>query len=152
MVNLYDETLDLSTVLSPEQIEQYKQNQLSSFGPGLAVFLSIISFGWFNNIYYQLQQDKLPQVKPDDPSGGKALAFVLIPYLNIFYGIWVMWPRYIDRINFQLRLRGRPPVVTRSSMITTLILCIVIVGLPLALININKTQKAINELAAERGV
>jgi hypothetical protein len=37
-------------------------------------------------------------------------------------------------------------------MITTLILCIVIVGLPLALININKTQKAINELAAERGV
>jgi hypothetical protein len=96
-------------------------------------------------------QDKFPQVKPDDPSAGKAIAFVLIPYLNIFYGIWVMWPRFIDRVNFQLRLRGRQPVVTHSNMILTLILSIFIIGLPLALININKTQKAINELAAERG-
>ena len=92
MVDLYQENLDPSTVLTPEQVEQYKQNQLTSFGPGLAVFLSIITLGIFPLIFYGLKNEQLPRVKEVDASNGKFIGFMFIPYFNIYWQI-VAWAR-----------------------------------------------------------
>ncbi len=146
----YAETTDLSQVLSAEQIEQLKQNQLSSFNPVVAIILTIVTFGIFPSIFYALKHGRLPRVKDNDPSAGKAVGFQFIPYFNIYW-MFVVWPRLIDRINFQFRLRGRPSPISRSFVITTLILMFVLIGYLMAPVVIWQTQKAINELAAERG-
>jgi hypothetical protein len=151
MVDLYQENLDPSTVLTPEQVEQYKQNQLTSFGPGLAVFLSIITLGIFPLIFYGLKNDQLPRVKEIDPSVGKFIGFMFIPYFNIYWQI-VAWGRFVDRINFQLRLRGKPIPYSRSraNWAPPLVLAFG-AGYIIGLMNIYASQKAINEIAAERG-
>jgi hypothetical protein len=158
VVNIYNEAVDPSNVLTPEQIEEAKQNQLTSFSPGLAVFLSIITFGLFSTIYYQLKQDQLPKLMADDPSAGKAIGFMFIPLFNIYW-YFIAWPRLIDRINLQFRLRGVPAPISRSQVMMLLIATFVgwIVGLGLLvafvlwIMLIISTQKAINQLAAERG-
>jgi hypothetical protein len=151
IVDLYQETLDLSTVLTPEQVEEYKQNQLTSFSPGLAVFLAIITLGIFPIIYYGLKNDHMPRVKEEDPSVGKFIGFMFIPYFNIYWQI-VAWARLVDRINFQLRLRGKPIPYsrTRANWAPPLVLLFG-VGYIIGLMNLYSSQKAINELAAERG-
>src|SRR5947209_950428 len=110
----YSEVVDLNQVFTPEQREQYKQNSLSSFSTAGAVILSLITFGLFSTIYYQLKHDQLPKVKPDDPSAGKAIGFMFIPLFNIYWQ-FVAWPGLIDRINFQFRLRGKPSPISRGT-------------------------------------
>lgn len=146
----YAETTDLSQVLTADQVEQLKQNQLSSFNPVLAVILSIFTIGIFAAIYYGLKHGKLPRVKDNDPSAGKAIGFMFIPYFNIYWA-FVVWPRLVDRINLQFRLRGRQSPLSRGFCIATVALMFIGIGYLLALVLIYQSQKAINELAAERG-
>ena len=153
----YSELVDLNQVLTPEQREQYKQNTLTGFSTGGAVFLSLITLGFFSSIYYLLKHDQLPKVKADDPSAGKAIGFMFIPFFNLYW-MFVAWPRLIDRINFQFRLRGRPAPIARGQVIALLVLSLVgwviglgwIAALVLWIMLIISTQNAINELAAER--
>jgi hypothetical protein len=149
--DLYAETTDLSQALQPEQIEELKRNQLTSFSPGLAVFLSILTLGIFPLIFYGLKNEQLPRVKEIDASNGKFIGFMFIPYFNIYWQI-VAWARFVDRINFQLRLRGKPIPFSRTRANWALPLVLLFgVGYIIALMNVFSTQKAINELAAERG-
>jgi hypothetical protein len=151
MVDLYDEATDVTRVLTPEQIELYKRHELTSFNPALAVVLSILTVGLFPCIYYGLQNSKLPTVKDIDPTAGKAIGFLFIPYFNIYWQI-VVWARLVDRINFQLRLRGKPVPYSRSRAAWAMPMVILVgIGYIVALMNIYQSQQAINELAAERG-
>jgi len=148
-VNVYDGFTDLNQALNPQQIEAYKQNRLTSFSPAAAVILTIVTFGIFAWIYYPLQHSKLPVVKQDDPSGAKAFWFQLIPLFGIYW-YFVMWPRLIDRVNLQFRLRGRPAPVNRQLPLFTFVAGFIagIGGLVVALVAIAQTQSAINQLAA----
>ena len=83
--------------------------------------MSIITFGIFGAIYLQLNQSMLPVVKHDDPSAGKAIGFMFIPFFNLYW-YFVVWPRLVDRINFQYRLRGRPSPINRGQVTTAQIL------------------------------
>jgi hypothetical protein len=157
-VDVYGNYTDLNQVLTPEQQEELKQNTLTSFSTGLSVFLSLITFSLFSTIYYLLKHDQMPKVKADDPSAGKAIGFLFIPIYGLIWA-FTAWPRLIDRINFQYRLRGQAPPIDRGKVITTLILALVgwvfIIGWLAAFVfwimMIVQTQSAINNLAAERG-
>jgi len=151
IVDLYDTQTDLAQALSAEQVEQFKQNELSSFSPGLALFLSILTLGIFPIIFYGLKNDQLPRVKEIDPGAGKFIGFMFIPYFNIYWQI-VAWGRFVDRINFQMRLRGKPIPYSRNRAVWAFPLVLAIgVGYIIGLMNIYSAQKAINEIAAERG-
>jgi hypothetical protein len=157
--DLYSESVDLNQALTAEQREAFKQNLLT---PGVPVWafvtLSIITFGIFPTIYLQLKQSKLPVVKADDPRAGKAIGFMLIPFFNIYW-YFVVWPRLVDRINFQYRLRGRPSPVNRGQVTTAQVLSLVgwivigVLGLAGAiwlLVLGAQLQSASNELAEDR--
>jgi hypothetical protein len=149
VIDLYDESVSLSQVLTTEQVELFKQNQLTSFNPVAAILLAVFTLGIFPAIYYGLVQGKLPVVKPGtDPSPGKAIGFQFIPYFNIYWQC-VVYARLVDRINFQLRLRGKPAVYSRQR--AGWVLLIPFVNMVLGLMNIYQGQMAINEIAAERG-
>lgn len=161
--DLYSEGVDLNQVLTPEQRELYKQHTLTSFPTGAAVALNIVlfplTFGIFTMIFNLLRHDRFPKVKPDDPSAGKAIGLMFIPFYNLYWQ-FVAWPRLAQRINFQFRLRGRPSPISEGLVRTTLILNLVtgfiLVTFPivwvLAIILVAQSQSAINELAAERGM
>lgn len=121
----YRETTDLTQIYTPEQREAYKQNTLTpGLPPWAFVVLSILTLGLFATIYHQLKQSKLPVVKQDDPGAGKAIGFMFIPYFNIYW-YFVVWPRLVDRINFQYRLRGQPTPIERRRVIPLLIFSMV---------------------------
>jgi hypothetical protein len=157
-VDIYADAVDPNQVLPPEQRSYYSQHGLTPFPTWAAVLLSVFTGGLFSVIYYMLLNDKLPQVKPDDPSAGKAIGFMFIPFYNIYWQFFA-WHRIVDRINFQYKLRGHQPPINRGMVTTTLILLWVgIITLGLAwigalvtwiIVNI-QTQDAINGLAEGR--
>jgi hypothetical protein len=116
--------VDLNQTLTPELQEAYKHNLLTPGMPAWAfVFLSVITFGVFGTVYLQLKQSKLPVVKRDDPSAGKAIGFMFIPLFNLYW-YFVVWRRLVDRINFQYRLRGQPPPIDPGQVMTAQVLAI----------------------------
>ena len=123
-VDVYSDSVDLNQTLTPELQEAYKHNLLTPGMPAWAfVFLSVITFGVFGTVYLQLKQSKLPVVKRDDPSAGKAIGFMFIPLFNLYW-YFVVWRRLVDRINFQYRLRGQPPPIDPGQVMTAQVLAI----------------------------
>jgi len=156
--NVYSDAVDLNQALTPEQRASYQQHQLTAFPTWAFVLLSILTLGIFGSIYHLLKHGRLPVVRHDDPSAGKAIGFSFIPLFNIYW-YFVVWPRLIDRINFQYRLRGHPAPVNRSLAMTGMILNTVgflifgigiIVGAVMVLIVGAQIQTAANELAEGR--
>lgn len=118
----YAESVDLNQVFSPEERELLKRHLLTPGVPPWAfVTLTILTFGLFGTIYHQLKQSKLPVVKRDDPTAAKAIGFMLIPVFNLYW-YFVAWPRLVDRINFQYRLRGHPAPINRGHVVPALAL------------------------------
>jgi hypothetical protein len=123
-VDVYSDSVDLNETLTPELREAYKHNLLTPGMPASAfVILSVITWGVFGTVYLQLKQDKLPAVKPDDPSASKAIGFMFIPLFNLYW-YFVVWKRLVDRINFQYRLRGQPPPIDRGQLMAAQVLSI----------------------------
>ena len=156
--NVYSDAVDLNQALTPEQRASYQQHQLTAFPTWAFVLLSILTLGIFGSIYHLLKHGRLPVVRHDDPSAGKAIGFSFIPLFNIYW-YFVVWPRLIDRINLQYRLRGHPAPVNRSLAMTGMILNTVgflifgigiIVGAVMVLIVGAQIQTAANELAEGR--
>jgi hypothetical protein len=116
--------------------------------------LSILTLGIFGTIYHGLKHSRLPKVKSDDFGAGKGLGFLLIPFFN-FYWVFVFWLRLTDRTNFQYRLRGAPPPVSRDLVLWTVILTVASVIVPfvglvaaiMALVAGAQIQTAANRLA-----
>src|SRR5437588_5948476 len=153
-LNVYAETVDPNQVLSPEQREAYKRHTLTTFPTWAVVVLSILTLGIFGTICHLLKHSKLPVVKPDDPSAGKAIGFLFIPIFNLYW-TFVVWLRLVDRINFQYRLRGRPAPISRNLALWAIISSFagwvvgigLLVGPILALIAAAQIQTAANKLA-----
>lgn len=123
-VDVYSDSVDLNQTLTPELREAYKHNLLTPGVPAWAfVILSVITFGVFGAVYLQLKQSKLPEVKPDDPSTGKAIGFMFIPLFNLYW-YFVVWRRLVDRVNFQYRLRGRQSPLNHRQVMAAQVLSI----------------------------
>lgn len=99
---------------------QYQHSITSTFPVAASVFLSVITFGIFTYIYYGLMHSKLPKIKSDDFSGGRAIGFLFIPFFNIGW-IAIFWIKLVDRINHQFRARNLEPVASMGLAIVTLV-------------------------------
>jgi hypothetical protein len=147
----YQEQFDVNR-LSPAQREAFKRNQfLETFSVGGAIALHIVTLGIFTHIYWGLKHGKLPQVRSDDPSAGKAIGFLFIPFFDIYW-FFFFWLRLVDRINFQFRLRGQPSPISRSLALAATIVGIIpyadVVGLLVLFpILISQILTASNQLA-----
>src|SRR5262249_33497473 len=77
----------------------------------MAIVFTLLSAGLFAYLFFPLKHRQLPKLRPDDPGGAKALGYLFIPIFNIYWFV-VMWSRLAQRLNFQLRLRNRPAIVS----------------------------------------
>jgi len=124
LANVYDPSVNLSQVLDPEQRERYKHHDLKRFPTWLVVVLHILTVGLFTVVYQGLKLSKLPIVKHDDFKAGKGIGFNFIPFYNLY---WVF--RFVlavtDRLNFQFRLRGYPPPISRELALASCIVHVI---------------------------
>jgi len=58
-VNVYDDAVDLSVALTPEQREQLSQHELTHFPTWLVVVLHFVTLGLFTLIYQGLKLSKV---------------------------------------------------------------------------------------------
>lgn len=143
-VNIYDPNVDVSQVLTEPQRQQLAQNTMTQFSPVAAAVLHVVTLGLFTTIYHGLKLSKMPLAKQDDFTAGKGIGFLFIPYFNIYW-FFKFWGSIVDRINFQHRLRGNPPPLSKG-----LILVLMIFGgllIPGAIAT-SMLQNATNEIAA----
>ena len=154
-VDLYSEAVDVRQAISPEQVEMLEQNGLEpGMPPWAVVVLTILTLGLFGTIYLHLKHNRLPKVKADDPSNGKAIGFMFIPLFGIYWYFFA-WLRLVDRINLQFRLRGHEAPISRGQVKGCLGTCLaggwliipLLVGIPWALVLAAKIQRASNALA-----
>lgn len=126
-------------------------HRLETFGVGAMVLLQLVTFGIFPLIWLGLMHDKMPRTRHDDPSAGKAIGFMFIPFFN-FYWIFFNYLRLCDRINDQRRIRGLAPSAPRGMAIASGIAMIIpyvnlLVGaLILRPIFVGMLQASVNEL------
>jgi hypothetical protein len=115
------------------------------------VLLHLLTFGIFSVVWFNLMHDKMPQIRPNDPSAAKGVGFCFIPYFH-FYWVCFTLIRLEDRIEEQRVARGLPPArmkgfVTTSSVLFVIpyvnFFCIPIMGSILA----GRLQSRANELA-----
>src|ERR1044071_7711739 len=78
---------------------------LTSFPVALVVIFHLLTFGLFSLIHFHLMNDRMPKVRPDDPSAGKAIGFFFIPLFNLY---WIFFAniRLVDRIDEQRLMVG----------------------------------------------
>ena len=153
VANPYDKYYNVDA-LPAEQREAWKQHSLTEFPSWAVVVLSIITFGIFGIVYHGLKHGKLPQLKREDPSAGKAIGFSFIPFFSLYW-IFPMWMGLCDRINFQYRLRGAPEPLSRDlamwtniMLLSSFVVGITILAWPvMACIVAAQIQTAANKLA-----
>ncbi|QOV89498.1 GYF domain-containing protein [Humisphaera borealis] len=86
---------------------------LTSFSTVGVVILHWVTLGVFSFIYQMMKHGSLPVRRPDDPSAGKAIGFMFIPFFNLY---WLFFAnlRLIDRINEERRQAGLPQNAPRG--------------------------------------
>ncbi|HUT01523.1 MAG TPA: DUF4234 domain-containing protein [Phycisphaerae bacterium] len=99
---------------------QAMMHQLTEFSVGLIVLLQFVTLGIFSLIWFGLMHDKMPKIRQDDPSAGKAIGFMFIPFFNLYW-IFFAYMRLCDRIAEQRELRGLPAESLRGLAIATCI-------------------------------
>jgi len=135
----------------PANSPQAALHQLTSFSAGLAVLLQYVTFGIFPLIWFGLMQDKMPRLRHDDPSAGKHIGFLFIPFFNLYW-MFFAYCRLCDRIAEQRQLRGMDPANVKGLAIAACIVSLIpyvnfLVGtLILWPIFIGVLQSRINEL------
>jgi hypothetical protein len=92
-------------------------HQLTSFPVAVVILLHYVTCGLFSLIWLNLLHGKLPRVRSDDPSAGKAIGFCFIPFYNLYW-IFFTYRRLCLRIDEQRDLYGLPPS-NLSGMATT---------------------------------
>lgn len=104
-------------------------HRLSEF-PTWAIVLLTIFVPLFSMIWFGLMHDQVPKNRQDDPSAGKAIGFSFIPFFNIWYWNFFLYPRLVLRINEQRLAVGLPEVQLGGMAMTMCVLyaCFIPVG------------------------
>ena len=71
------------------------------------IILHFLTFGLFSFFFHACKHGRLPMVRHDDPSTGKAIGFMFIPFYN-WYWIFFANLRLCDRINEHAKWRDCP--------------------------------------------
>ena len=93
-------------------------------GRAAVVLLNYVTLGIFNLIWFGLMHDKMPKIRHDDPSAGKAIGFMFIPFFNLYW-MFFMYCRLCDRIAEQRELRGLPGESLRGLAIAACVVSLI---------------------------
>jgi hypothetical protein len=127
-------------------------HQLSNFPVALVILLHYMTCGIFSLIWLNLMHGKLPRIRSDDPSAGRAVGFCFIPFFN-FYWIFFTYRRLCLRIDEQRELYGLPPSNLRGMATTNCIFQVIpyingLIGYTVITpIFIGLLQSSVNQLA-----
>lgn len=124
------------------------EHQLQRFPAWLAALLHVLTFGLFSIFHFGAMHGRLPRVAADDPSAGRAVGLMFVPYFNFYWGFFSPL-RLADRINLQFDLRGDPRRVARAPIIVGAVASFFFYFVPIAwVIAVWQTQQRVNELVA----
>ena len=121
--------------------------------PGL-ILLHFLTCGLFSLIWLNLMHGKLPKVRSDDPSAGKAVGFCFIPFFNLYW-IFFTYRRLCLRIDEQRLLYELPPsnlrgLATASCIIQVIPYINILIGYPIMTpIFMGLMQSRINQLVKQ---
>ncbi len=121
---------------------------LKEVSPGMLILLGMVTFGIYPLIHIATIHDKLPVEREDDPNFSKTLILLLVPGLNMFYGIWLVYRRLATRINEQCERYGLEPDLSDplTPMVLSVICCTMPIGYIMMLVWMVKMQSKVNEL------
>lgn len=150
--SIYKLQFDLSQ-LPETQLKTFAGHSLNAqFSIAILISLHYLTFGVFTVIYFGSKFSKLPVVRNNDLTAGKAIGFLFIPLFNAYW-LFGFWFSLVARINFQFRLIGQPWAIseglTSAAVITGVIPFVnfLVSYLILFPIVIGQIQDAINKLA-----
>lgn len=127
-------------------------HQLSHMPVVAVIILNYLTIGIFPLIWFALMHGKMPKVRPDDPSGGKAVGFMFIPFFNLYW-IFFSYLRLCQRVDEQRTRYGLRPSNLQGLAIAMCIVKVIpyvdILGwLFLDPIFFGLMQSSVNELVA----
>ena len=108
----------------PAGSPQASMHAFAQFPGALVVILGLLTLNIFFTIWFNLMHGKMPKIRHDDPSAGKAIGFMFIPFFN-FYWVFFTFGRLVTRIDEQRTLRGLPPTGLKGLAITICVLIFV---------------------------
>lgn len=126
-------------------------HRFTEFPAAVAILLHYLSLGVFTLIWLNLLHGKMPKIRHDDPSAGKAIGFLFIPFFNLYW-VFFTYHRLCRRINEQRQMRNLPPKAPAGLAVAMCILMIipyvgVLSWLILAPIFVGIVQSSVNDLA-----
>lgn len=127
-------------------------HQFTSFPVVVAILLHFCTCGLFSIIWLTLMHGKLPKIRSDDPSGGKALGFCFIPFYNLYW-IFFIHRRLCLRVDEQRETYGLPPsnlqgMATTMSVFSVIPYINFLIGFPIiSPIFLGMMQSSVNQLA-----
>jgi len=122
--DIYNPAFDLSR-LSDEQRSIFMQHQSTyTFSTDAVIGMHFMTLGLFTVIYFGLKHSQLPMIKHNDFKAKKAIGFMFIPFFNLYWQ-FRFWLHLLDRLNFQLRLRGLLPTISKGLLLATMIVSLI---------------------------
>jgi hypothetical protein len=100
------------------------QQELNDFPVWLLVLLHYLTCGIFSLVWINYYHAKLPQTRPDDPSGGKAVGYMFIPFYN-FYWVFFSHIRLCERLDDERVRNGLAPTGLSGLVVATCILQVI---------------------------
>jgi len=94
-----------------------------TFPTAVVILLHFVTLGIFSAIWLNLMHGKMPKVRHNDPSPGKAIGFLFIPFFNLYW-VFFTYHRLCVRINEQLAKAGLAGEVPTGLAIA---MCIIMV-------------------------
>ena len=135
-----------------EERARLAMHSVRPFPVWLVGLLNVLTLGLFPLIHFGMLHDRLPRASHNDPSAGKAIGFQFIPYFNLY---WVFFSalRLCDRLNLQLKLRGRTATAPRGLAVAACVLTVipyvnVVIGIPILwTVTACMLQSTVNQVA-----
>ena len=121
---------------------------------GTCILLYVVTFGIYSLFWLYLVHKENPRRRDVDPTPGKAVGFLFIPFFNLYW-LFKVYLSLTDRINLlALHLQGKKQPPVNKTLAIVFLVCMFIPyigGLPSMICQIMwwvAAQGALNELAA----
>jgi len=129
------------------------RHDLTSFPVAIAILLHYMTFGIFTMVWLNLMHGKMPRIRAEDPSAGKAIGFCFIPFYNLYW-IFFTYRRLCLRLDEQRGLYGLRPgnlkgLATAACILQVIPYISLFIGFTILMpVFIGMVQASVNQLVA----